>query len=102
LFNCFLNGLTTEWYIQIKIDGVPIYQETFFNGVGYNIFNSVPTNNEWLNGLTNALDSLTIYGYDYYYTSDDTYVVYNSICTESSEGINFELNLGINFNIYCF
>ena len=100
--DCVLNDLKTTWYVDIKLDDVSVVQLPFFNGVGYsNTVLSTPSLTNWVNGLTTALNTLETYGYNYYFTNNDTVVVYNSICSENQSGITLKLNVGIDFNILC-
>jgi len=102
LGNCDLNSLTTNWYVDLRLNGEPVVQYNFFNGVGYlDPVLSSPSNTDWLNALYTSLNDLKNYGYDYYLTTEDTIVIYNAICSESEVGTNFKLNVGINFNILC-
>jgi hypothetical protein len=102
LNDCLLNTLTTEWFVELKIDDTTVVQYPFFTGVGYtDLVLSSPQTSDWDSALSIALNDLKIYGYDYYLTSTDTVVVYNAICSTSDEGVNFKLNVGINFNILC-
>jgi hypothetical protein len=102
LNDCLLNTLTTNWFVEIKINDSTVIQYPFFDGIGYtNISLSSPQPNDWDSALLIALNDLTIYGYDYYLTTTDTIVIYNSICSTSAFGDNFKLNVGINFNILC-
>ena len=80
-----------------------IIQIPFFTGVGLITPNlSYPTTNTgWDNALNNALDELKTYGYEYYFTGNNTVVIYNSICSENDNGVNLKINVGINFNILC-
>ena len=100
--NCSLNTLTTEWYVDIRIDDIQVVTYPFFNGIGYNLIPlSYPTTSNWDTALVAAMDLIKPLGYDYYFTSDDTIVVYNQVCSVSEADINFKLNIGINFSIYC-
>jgi len=100
--NCSLNTLSTEWYVDIRIDNIQVVSYSFFNGIGYNLIPlSYPTTSDWDTALVAALNLIKPLGYDYYFTSSDTIVVYNQICSVSEVGINFKLNVGINFSIYC-
>jgi hypothetical protein len=102
LNDCQLNSLNTEWFIEIKINNNVLIQYSFFNGVGYiDKLLSSPSTNDWDNALIVALNDLKNYGYDYYFTNNDTVVIYNLICSVSDVGLNFTLNVGINFNITC-
>jgi hypothetical protein len=89
--------------IDIRIDGTPIIIYEFFNGVGYsNSSLSAPTPNDWLNGLYDALVGLLDYGLDYIIdTNDQTITIYNNNCLPLNITQNFEINVGINFDILC-
>ena len=102
LNDCDFNGMTTEWFIDLQIDGTTIIKYPFFNGIGYSSpIYSVPTGTTYNDGLLIALESLENEGYDYYLTEDETVILYNQVCSESDTGINFKLNIGINFKILC-
>ena len=103
LNDCLINSLNSSWFVDIRINDVVIVQTPFFNGVGLTVPNiSYPTTTTaWLSGLTDSLESLKIYGYDYYFTTEDTVVVFNNICSEDDDGVNLKINVGINFNILC-
>jgi hypothetical protein len=99
--SCDLNSLQTTWYVDIKIDGTTIISYPFFNGVGYsNPTLSVPNQSDWLNALTSSLVDLQTYGLDYF-IENDVLTVYNNNCVPIDINQNFELNVGINFNILC-
>ena len=100
--NCVLDSVVSNWFVDIRIDNVVVYQQSFFTGYGYTDPNlSVPTDETWLNAVVTGLDTLINFGYDYYLTDDDKVVVYNQICSVSEVGVNFKLNMGINFQINC-
>ena len=102
LNDCDLNGMTSEWFVDLQINNVTVVKYPFFNGIGYSSpIYSVPTGTTYNDGLLIALESLKDYGYDYYLTTTDTVVLSNQVCTVSEQGINFKLNIGINFNILC-
>ena len=103
LNDCLVNTLNSQWYVDIRVNNVMITQIPFFTGVGLSVPNlSYPTTNTaWDIALTDALDELKVYGYDYYFTGNDTVVIYNNICSENDYGINLKINVGINFNILC-
>jgi hypothetical protein len=102
LNDCQLNTLKTEWFVNIVIDNITVVNLPFFSGVGYvdSILGS-PTISNWDNALVVALNDLKNYGYDYYFTNNETVVIYNTVCSTSDVGLNFKLNVGINFNITC-
>jgi hypothetical protein len=100
--DCDLNGLTTEWFVDLRMDDIILVKNSFFIGVGYTVPSlSSPSESLWYSALVDSLDELTNYGYDYYLTDSGTVVIYNSICSESSQGLNFKLNVGINLNLCC-
>ena len=100
--NCILNSLQTEWFVDIRIDDVVVYSQSFFNGVGYTDPTlSVPSDEDWSDGVVLGLESLINFGYSYYLTDNDTVVIYNQVCSVSEIGVNFKLNMGINFIISC-
>jgi len=102
LNDCDFNGMTTKWFVDIRVDDTVVVSYPFFSGVGYSSPSySSPTVDMWDDALSNALDSLKDYGFDYYLTNEDTVVVYNQVCSVSEQGINFKLNIGINFEILC-
>lgn len=102
LNDCILDGLKTEWYVDLQLDNNSIVKIPFFNGVGYNTPPySVPTTELWFDSLIIALLDLKIFGYDYYLTDKNTVVIFNEICSESETNLNFKLNIGINFEILC-
>ena len=97
-----LNALVTKWFVDIRIDGVNVVTDEFFTGIGYgNPSLSSPTNNDWKIALMNSLDTLEIYGYDYYLTEGDNVNIYNTICSMDDTGVNISINVGINFEILC-
>lgn len=102
LTGCDLNGMTSEWIVELSYDGSVVNSTSFFNGVGFSIPGvSFPTTSNWDTAVTTALNSLAIYGLDYYYTVNDTIVVFNVLCSVDDSGIEFKIDLKINFDLYC-
>ena len=100
--NCDLSSLTTEWYVDVRINSAQTISYLFFNGNGYtNLLTSAPTLSGWKNALTFALQDLNNFGFDYYFTKDDKLVVYSLLCPQEEQQFSFELNVGINFSILC-
>ena len=61
---------------------------------------SSPTTAQWDAALIPALNSLDFYGFEYILNDTDV-IIYSSICSVNDSGINFKLNVGINFEILC-
>ena len=100
--NCDLNSLSTEWYVDVRINSTQVISYLFFNGNGYNnLLTSAPSLTSWKNALTFALQDLNNLGYDYYFTKDDKLTVFSLLCPQEEQQFNFELNVGINFSILC-
>jgi hypothetical protein len=100
--NCDLNSMTTIWYVDLRVNNTTIVSYPFFNGIGYNIPTfSTPSVSDWDIAIIAALEELKNYGYNYYLTDNDTVVVYSESCSISDSIINFKINVGINFQIYC-
>jgi hypothetical protein len=100
--DCNLNSLSTEWFVDLRVRDITLVKKSFYFGSGYSVPNlSSPSDAQWYSALISSLDDLTNDGYDYYLTDSETVVVYNSICSESDQGLNFKLNVGINLNLCC-
>jgi hypothetical protein len=102
LNDCLLNTLQSEWYIDLKVSGVTLVQNMFFTGNTFGIapFNA-PSQTQYDTALISALNSLKLLGYDYYFTDNNTVVVYNQLCSMDDSGLTFSIDVGINFKIYC-
>ena len=100
--DCDMNTLQTTWYVNVKLNGNDIINYPFFNGVGYNNVLSVPSNQNWLDGIQNSFVDLQTSGLSYYLNEDETnFTVFNNTCIPLSIVQSFELNIGINFNLLC-
>ncbi len=92
-------GLTilTKWYVDIRVNGVPIAQDYFFSGSGPA---GVPTTGDWVDALDTTLLSLQTLGYSYVMnTQDETVLIYNNNCIPSNDEIS--INVGISFQVLC-
>ena len=97
-----LSSMESEWYVDIRIEGATVVLYPFFNGFGYNVSGlSYPTNSQWQTAVTQAMESLENSGYGYYLTTENTVLIYNNLCSLNIEGLTLELNVGVNFQIYC-
>ena len=102
LSGCSATTLSSEWFVELYIDNSLKISLPFFNGVGYTLPEiSSPSNSVWYQALLIALDDLETFGYDYYITDSGNVAIYNIICDVSRIGVNFEIKVGINFNILC-
>ena len=110
--NCSATTLNSQWFVEIYIDNSLKISYPFFNGVGYTnpspcvetpTFSgfSSPCDSVWERSVLIALDGLETFGYDYYITEEGNVAIYNIICDVSRIGVNFEIKVGINFNILC-
>jgi hypothetical protein len=101
LDDCIIDSINSDWYVDLRLDDVIVVKQYFFHGQGGpNGGNSSPSKTQWDVALSTALNSLLTYGYEYTLTSN-TVTVYNKICSKNTSGINFKLNVGVDFTINC-
>jgi hypothetical protein len=94
---CSLNTVSSSWYVDIRQNGVLIQQYEFFNGIGPSQY---PTDTQWTNALSDALDNLLTSGYSYNIDVDnENVVVFNNNCVPNFD--DFQINVGIEFEIFC-
>ena len=99
LSNCILNTLQNYWFVEIKIGGIVVALEEFAQTNGYT---ALPTDQQWVDGVSDALSSLETLGI--YYEIDlesETIIIYNNNCVPYDQNEEFEINVAINFNILC-
>jgi len=97
--DCVLNTVTSLWYVDLKYNGTTIISNQFATTVGYQNF---PSGNDWLTALTESLDDLQTYGFDYdINTTTNTVTIYNVNCLPVNNEDTFEISVGINFAILC-
>jgi len=95
--NCQLNSVVSEWFVDIRINGVVLIQQSFYNGIGSTDF---PNNNQWVNALENTFDNLLTSGFSYNINEENqTITVFNNNCQPIFD--EFQLNVGINFEVFC-
>ena len=97
LNQCSQNSVQTEWFVDLRIAGDILIQETFYSGYGYN---DVPTNSEWRNALIDYLPMLYDYGYTYFLNGNELTIT-NLNCITQNLQETVVLNVGININIDC-
>ena len=100
IMNCDQTSISTEWYVNIKFNENLIVNYKFFDGVGLNSPLSTPTPTQWLDALNSQLDELLNYGLNYVIL-DNNLSITNLTCNNFVLGNEFELNVGINFDISC-
>jgi hypothetical protein len=92
-----MNTVVSEWFVDVRINGVVLTQYPFYNGVGPGDF---PSSTQWITGLENALGGLQTSGYSYNIDETNQIVnVFNNNCQPNFD--DFQLNVGINFEVYC-
>ena len=96
--NCDTTTIDSEWYYVLTLDGIPVINYKFFDGVGLTNTNSVPSNNDWLQAVDDALSSLFDYGM-WYEISGSNLIFWNLTCESIERSIN--VDVGINFTISC-
>jgi hypothetical protein len=95
--DCITLTIQTQWYVDLRLNGVVIAQDAFFNGSGPT---STPTSVDWVNALSTSMGSLQTLGYDYTIDSDNEIVyVFNNNCTPTND--DFSINVGVAFNVLC-
>jgi len=116
--SCDLSSIYSQWFIDIKINGVNIIQYVFFNGTGYNNsgcgplipLTSIPCVSDWETALDYTLQQMLSLGYDYRYeysvgqdmeTPPTKVRIWNTNCSSTSLLDIIDINVGIQFNISC-
>jgi hypothetical protein len=100
LSNCQKNSITSVWYTDIRLDNQILVQLPFFVGYGLTGPSSVPTDQEWIDGLETNLENIYQYGLNYNINSEQV-VISNSGCVEQFAGKTLSINIGINVSINC-
>jgi len=96
-FECDINSVVSEWYIDLRLDSDILVQEKFYTGYGGS---DAPTNTDWLNAA--------IAHFQYLYQDGLSYSINGNTITFSNTGCNpdftdktITLNVGINITINC-
>jgi hypothetical protein len=97
LNNCDLNSITSQWYVDLRLDDEILVQEPFF--IGYGI-GDVPTESQWIAGLQDKLSTIYQFGLNYNINSQRIILI-NSGCMELFTSKTLNLNVGINVSINC-
>ena len=101
--DCLVNTLTSEWYVDVRLNGNQIIDYKFFDGYGYSVSGtSFPTQVNWLNALYDSLPQMINEGLTFNIDETTNIVtIFNNNCISLNNQNNFELNVGINFDIIC-
>ena len=94
---CNINGMTSSWFVDLRMDNTVLIQEQFFTGygpIGY------PTETEILNALNEKLSNLYQYGLNYYFAGNKL-TVSNSTCYDDFTNKQLTLNIGVLIDITC-
>ena len=95
--DCIGTTVISSWYVDIRLNGVPLVQDEFFNGTGSL---TVPTAVQWLTALESSLTSLQPQGYSYVIDYDnETVTVFNNNCIPTFD--DFSINVGVDFQVLC-
>jgi hypothetical protein len=101
LNSCDLSTLQSDWYVQLELNNVIVEKYKFFTGTGYTTPGvSYPNVSSWDLALVQSLSNLLDDGYDYYLTDTDTVILMTNNCNGNNT-TNFEIKIGINFNLIC-
>lgn len=101
LNSCDLSTLQSDWYVQLELNNVIVEKYQFFTGTGYTTPGvSYPNVSSWDLALVQSLSNLLDDGYDYYLTDTDTVLLMTNNCNGNNT-TNFEIKIGINFNLIC-
>ena len=94
---CNMNTITSQWYVDLRLDSDILVQEKFYTGYGGN---DVPTNSDWINALDEKLEYLYQDGLNYF-INGNTIIIANSSCYDDFTNKRLYLNVGIDITISC-
>ena len=94
---CNLNTVTSEWYVDLRLDSDILVQSKFYTGYGPN---DVPTNSDWVQALNEKLELLYQQGLNYF-INGNTITIANSSCYDDFLNKRLYLNIGIDLNLIC-
>lgn len=102
LAQCPTSTLITDWYVDLRLNGVTILQQQIYTGYGITDY---PTNSLWINSLETYLPGVLLgYGLGVSFdttTNKPTFTIYNLGCDPLFTGNTIQLNVGMNFSITC-
>ena len=94
---CDPNSITSEWYVDLRLDSNILVQQKFYTGYGGN---DVPSTSDWVIALNDKLQYLYQYGLNYF-INGNTITVMNSSCYDDFTNKTLYLNVGLNITINC-
>jgi len=94
---CDPNSITSEWYVDLRLDSTILVQQKFYTGYGGN---DVPTNSDWVNALDEKLEYLYQDGLNYF-INGNTITIANSSCYDDFTNKRLYLNVGLDITISC-
>ena len=98
LGDCFADSVSTQWFIDLKINDEQIIKVPFYNGNG---IDDAPSEELWRLKLIEYLPELYNYGYTYN-LSGQNLTISNMSCLDGVETLSdVVLNVGINIKINC-
>jgi hypothetical protein len=119
---CDFNTINSNWFVDIRINGVSISQPSFFSGIGlyntpncpsHNVTDSYPCLQDWSYALDQTLQQMISLGYDYRYENASGTVVgygdsgavkvriWNTNCSPTQIINSITINVGIQFSLTC-
>jgi hypothetical protein len=101
---CDEDTISSDWFVDITINGFNINQVPFFHGSGLYFPNSVPNLSDWETALNQTLQQIYSLGYDYRYeTIDNVYYVriWDTNCATTPSTKTITINVGIQYSISC-
>jgi hypothetical protein len=101
--DCVLNSITTNWFVDVRLNNSVVASVPFFSGTGYLVEGlSFPTPNKWIEGVNSSSDELQLYGLSFIINQNSgKIVIYSNNCIPLNMNNNLEFNVGINFKILC-
>jgi hypothetical protein len=102
LAQCDTTTLITNWYVDFRLNGTVILQQLFYTG--YDITDK-PSDALWLSTLQTYLPNILLnqgLGITFDTTTNKpTFTIYNLGCDPMFFGSQIQLNVGMNFSIFC-
>ena len=95
--DCILNTLSTQWFVDVRLDDDILVQYPFYTGYGINDY---PTSNQWITAIENGLSDIYQEGLDYT-LSENILTIGNGGCEDNFTDKNLKVSVGLNITINC-